>query len=179
MSYHSSKLKRSLEEIRNSIDLEKKDWINIDDTNCYAYALGLDIPGYEIVDYAYIPGVIADSDISLRSHKIFSYEDLLYNMYLDFIKLGIDFREIKPLDEVSVDEWKIALFITKSYYSADGLEDFHFLRQHNDGFWYHKDGYHGAVSRLDSYNRAIENPEECFLIGRTYKKCLSLRINKG
>lgn len=178
MASNKKELKMNLQELRALIDIDKSEWVNIDTTNCYAYALGLDIPEYKIRNAAYVPGVIANSNIFLRSQKIFSYDDLLNNMYLDFNGLGIDFREIKPLDEINIDEWKIALFVTRaySYGGTDFLTDFHFLRQHNDGFWYHQDGYHGIISRCDSYNRDIKNPEKCSLMNRTYKKCLSLRL---
>lgn len=171
------KLKMSLQELREAINLRKSDWINIDNNNCYAYALGLDIPQVEIKNYAFVPGVISDSHIQIPPNKIFSYDVLLNNICLDLEALDINFREINPLDNVGVDEWKIALFITRAYYEEQlYLRDFHFLRQHSDGFWYHKDGYGGIVSKLDSYNREIINPETCFLSGRIYKKCLSLRL---
>ena len=173
-----SKLRISLQEIRNSIDIKKRDWINMDTTNCYAYALGLDIPQSEICDFAYVPGVISNSNKIIPPHKIFSYDTLLNNIYLDLNTLGIDFREINPLDDISMEEWKIALFVTKVYSDKGyvGLEDFHFLRQLRDGFWYHKGGYNGTITRLDSYSDEIVDPQECILENRTYKKCLSLRL---
>lgn len=178
MTNNRNQLKMSLQELRNSIDLEKRDWINMSSTNCYAYALGLDIPQQEICDFAYVPGTISNSKSTIPSHKIFSYETLLKNIYLDLNTLGISFREINPLDDISVEEWKIALFVTKVYSDKGfvGLEDFHFLRQQSDGFWYHKGGYDGIITRLDSYSEEIVNPQECILENRTYKKCLSLRL---
>ncbi len=131
-------LKMSLGEIRSLIDVQKEEWIHMDTTNCYAYALGLDIAESDIIPYAYVPGIISHSDIDLTRLSSFSYESLLKNIYLDFEALEIDFREISPLDEVGDDEWKIALFTRKCF---DLLDDYHFLRCHNDGIWYHKNGY--------------------------------------
>lgn len=171
----TSKLKMSLEDIRNSINIDKKEWINVYDTNCYAYALGLDIPQYRICDYAYNPGVIGNSKVNLiTSSDIFSYNDLIHNMILDFEALGIDYREVDCLDRISDNEWKIALFISKTY---GGLDDFHFLRQHNDDIWYHKSGIWNVTS-YDDYNRLITNPKDCFLEHRTYNKCFSLKLKK-
>jgi len=173
MTNRNLELKISLQNLRNAIDIEKSLWINTYSTNCYAYALGLDIPQYEIKDYAYAPGVIANSDIFLPSFRIFNYEDLINNIYLDLEALDIQFREISPLDDVNSNEWKIALFITKT---DDGIEDYHFLRQHSDGFWHHKKGFGGMVSKYDCYGQIIENPEECDLGNRKYDKCLSLKL---
>ena len=178
MADNRSELKMSLQELRKEVDFKKTDWVNIDDNNCYAYALGLDIPQREIKDRAFVPGVISASNAPIHPNRIFSYDVLLNNIYLDLEALSINYREIKPFDDVEIDEWKIALFITRAYYKDHNLylTDFHFLRQCSDGFWYHKDGYGGIISKRDSYNRDITNPERCFLSGRAYKKCLSLRL---
>ena len=49
-----NELKMSLLELRNSINLDKKNWKHIFTTNCYAYALGLDVREQNIKDFAYI-----------------------------------------------------------------------------------------------------------------------------
>lgn len=108
------KLKMELEYLRSCIDLEKKEWINRYATNCYAYALGLDIPQYKIKKYAYTPGIISNSDIYLPSYDEFIYEDLIKNIYLDLKTLGIDFKEIDPTDKIEKNEWKIAILDRKS-----------------------------------------------------------------
>ena len=53
-------LKMSLNEIRGKIQMYPENWINMHTTNCYAYALGLDIRQSDICDYAYQPGTISD-----------------------------------------------------------------------------------------------------------------------
>lgn len=171
------KLKITLQELRNSIDIQKNTWDSKYSTNCYAYALGLDIPQYQVKCCAYAPGVIANSKINLPSKRVFSYNDLITNLYLDFDALGIKFREINPLDKISYNEWKIALFITW-YDEPELVVDYHFLRQHNDGIWYHKNGFEGEVSEYDNHRKIIINPEECFLRYRKYNKCLSLTLTK-
>ncbi len=164
----------SLQEIRNLIDIEKKEWVNIFDTNCYAYALGLDVPNYQIRDFAYIPGTIAGSRVDLVFNSVFAYNDLIRNMFLDFQALGIDYKEVNCFDPVFDDEWKIALFISKVY---GGLDDFHFLRQRRDELWYHKSGVFG-VSSYDDGGLLITDPRKCFLDGYTYNKCFCLKLKK-
>ena len=176
MQTYENGLKMSLQELRSSIDIGKMEWTSGHNTNCYAYALGLDIPQYKIKYGAYEPGVIANSKIDFFSKEVFSYNDLINNLYLDFNALGIVFREISPLDKISSNEWKIALFIT--WYNQNLLEDFHFLRQHNDGIWYHKNGFYGDVSNYDDHGKIITNPKKCFLKYREYNKCLSLTLPK-
>lgn len=175
MANHDYELKIALHELRNAIDVEKSEWINRYSTNCYAYALGLDIPQSEIVDYAYSPGVISKSDIFLPAYNFFTYKQLISNIYLDFNTLGINFREINPLDDVDIEEWKIALFIS-NYYGR--IDDYHFLRQHKDGIWYHKAGYNGMVSIYDDFGHIIKNPKECQFRCTDYNKCFALRLKK-
>lgn len=55
-------LKISPQEIIAAIDLEKETWDNVNTTNCYAYALGLDVPQIEIKKYAYEPGIISNTN---------------------------------------------------------------------------------------------------------------------
>lgn len=174
MKKNTQILKKSLQELRNSIDLEKKSWINLNDTNCYAYALGLDIPEQEINNHAYFPGIIGNSKIYLPNQELFTYEEFIYNLFEDFKALNIEYKEIDPLDKINIDEWKIALFIT--YYSKNYVEDFHFLRENKENIWYHKLGYTGTITNCDDDDNIITNPKQCFFEYRTYKKCLSLKL---
>lgn len=167
------KLKMELEYLRSCIDLEKKEWINRYATNCYAYALGLDIPQANIIKYAYTPGIISNSDIYLPACNEFIYEDLINNIYLDLKALSIDFKEIDPTDKIDENEWKIAIFTAQNY---GRLYDYHFLREHRDGIWYHKIGWNGEVSKYDCNGDVITNPKDCYIPCRSYKKCLSLKL---
>lgn len=175
MKEDKHKLKISLQNLRNMIDVNKTNWVNMDSTNCYAYALGLDIPNYNIIDYAYAPGVISNSSIFLPSYKLFTYDMLLNNIYSDLEALGVDIREIRPLDTISEEEWKIALFTVGDY---GYLKDYHFLRQHKDNIWYHKNGYRGTILPYDSNGIIIRNPEDCHFNRRCYDKTFALKLKK-
>lgn len=175
MNEDEKKLKISLEQLRKMINVNKDNWVNNTSTNCYAYALGLDIPSYEITDYAYDPGVISNSKIYLPSYKFFTYDMLINNIYSDLDALGIDIREIMPLENISDEEWKIALF-TVGY--SDCLSDYHFLRQHEDNIWYHKNGFKGGISFRDFYGNIITNPLDCYFRSREYNKTFALKLKK-
>ena len=54
--------------------------------------------------------------------------------------------------------------------------DYHFLRQHSDGTWYHKNGFSGDISNYDFQGQIITNLKECYIPCRTYKKCLSRKL---
>ena len=162
----------SVDKIRNSIDLKKDNWINMEDTNCYAYALGLDIKEDDIMPYAYIPGTISNSKDYLPKNAMFTNDMLINNIYLDLDFLGIDYREINPKDKIDSDEWKIALFIS---YIFGNNYDYHFLRE-VDNIWYHKNGYGGPISKYDSKGRVITNPKNCNFNLKDYNRCLSLRL---
>lgn len=164
-------LRKSLFELRHSIDLAKNIWINNDSTNCYAYALGLDIPEDDITKFAYEPGVISGGkDIVGRK---FTYEEFMRRMIADFNALGIDYGSIQPGDPIKDGEWKVALFLR---YSRVGFDNFHFLRQKEDGVWYHKLGYNGEVSMVDSFGHLITDPTECEIFSGEYDSCFRLKL---
>jgi hypothetical protein len=173
-----AELKIPLIELRKMITLDKRLWENIFSTNCYAYALGLDIAESEICDSAYVPGTISKSQISLAYQELFRYSELLECLYSDFDALGIAYREVLPQEQINTNEWKIALFTTRAFYSdnIDLLEDYHFLRQLQNGNWYHKAGWYNYPTNKDNYGNIITNPTDFNLSTRTYRKVLCLKL---
>lgn len=173
-------LKISPQEIIAAIDLEKETWDNVNTTNCYAYALGLDVPQLEIKKYAYEPGIISNTNTYIYSTTLryFEYCEFIENIYADLDFLGISYRELDPSDDINQNEWKIALFIAWKNYKNQLVEDFHFLRQRNNGIWYHKNNFGGPVKNTDSYCQQITNPKYCTLNGVSYNKCLCLSLKK-
>lgn len=178
-------LKLSVEEIKQLISLREEYWEYDFQTNCYAFALGLDIPEYEIIKNAYQLGVIgaAERDIPIGELKKMAFEDRLF---LDLDALNILHEEINPLEKtifkfnydknkciISTDfYWLIALF-------SSG-EDFHFLRKAYDGIWWHKRGFLGHPSNHDSNGVLITDPEQCNISGYKYAKTYKLkcRVNE-
>ena len=73
----TKRLKMSLKVLRSLINVNKEGWDNVLYTNCYAYALGLDVPQYEICECAYAPGVMSSSQIFLPKYKVFTIDMLL------------------------------------------------------------------------------------------------------
>lgn len=163
----------SLQELRAAINLEKTKWNNIYNTNCYAYALGLDIVEKDIIDYAFIPGIMSGSEVDLSKRFTFSYEELIQNLYNDFEFLGINFREVNPYEIIGIDEWKIALFTTPYW---NQLDDFHFLRLCSDKIWHHKNGWNRKPTIYDNHGSIITNPVNCFLRDKKFNKCLCLKL---
>ncbi|MBE6157035.1 MAG: hypothetical protein E7161_04775 [Firmicutes bacterium] len=168
-----AELKMSLLQLRQAINLEKQTWINRYTTNCYAYALGLDVPQNDIIDKAYIPGTMSGTGIKLDDNYIFTYNDLITNIYGDLDFLGISFREVSISEQLNEEEWKIAIFTSKC---ADYIEDIHFLRLRKDGFWYHKNGWIFNPSPFDDDEKIIMNPQTCSLCNKDFHQCLSLRL---
>lgn len=174
MTNSDYELKMSIEEIRNKINVYKKHWLHKYTTNCYAYALGLDVPEYKICYHAYQPGVMSGNQ--KVDYDSFSYDDLIANIYTDFETLGIEVHKIYPLQEVNKDMWKISLFIPEK--DPDNLDDFHFLKCLPDNTWNHKYGYNGQIINFDDNDRTITNPEECYLEDLKYDKTFGLRLKK-
>ena len=167
----------SSKEIRKKIELYKNVWINNDTTNCYAYALGLDIPEKTICKHAYQPGIM--SGFHELEKDYFSYESLIQGLNQDLEFLEIEAKEIDPTDDISPDEWKIALFIHNSIYCPPFLlPDYHFLKYYPDETWHHKFGYTHNISNLDDESKIILNPKSCSIDGFIYDKTLSLKLKK-
>lgn len=173
MDLKKQTLKMSLQEIRNAIDLNKTNWVHNGDTNCYAYALGLDIAECDIIEYAYVPGVMSGSSVRLYEDPPFQCTDFINNLYNDLNFLGIDFREVKPNEIILPNEWKIAIYTTPC---RNGCMDFHFLRLCGDGMWHHKNGYNFRPTVYDDDDKIITNIEDCYLELKKYEKCLSLKL---
>lgn len=127
-------LKMSLNEIRGKIQMYPENWVNMYSTNCYAYALGLDIRQSDICDYAYQPGTISETT-NIFELKYFSYDMLIKGIESDLELLRIAYRNVEENEKLALNEWKIALFVDKYHGS---LIDFHFLRQKENGIWLQK-----------------------------------------
>ena len=167
----------SSEEIRNKIEIYKDIWTNLNTTNCYAYALGLDIPEKDICKHAYQPGVM--SGFYALEEDYFSYDNLVKGINHDLEFLKIEAREIDPSDIINPDEWKIALFVHNSIFCPPYLiPDYHFLKYYPDETWHHKFGYTYSINNLVDNSSVIINPKCCQLDGFVYDKTLSLKLKK-
>lgn len=168
-----STLKLSTYEIKQLISLKEDYWENNFDTNCYAFALGLDIPETDIIYNAYQPGIIGSIIYDIPAKRLInmSYEE---RIILDMKALKIQFNEALPNEETkysyiknSIEKtWIIALF------SND--RDFHFARKNYDGKWYHKIGYFGIPTAYDSNHKIINNVASCSI--RDYQYIKSYRL---
>lgn len=167
-------LKMSLNEIRGKIQMYPENWVNMYSTNCYAYALGLDIRQSNICDYAYQPGTISETTNIFKS-KYFSYDMLIKGIESDLELLQIAYRNVEEDEKLALNEWKIALFVDKYHGS---LIDFHFLRQKENGIWLQKKGYQGTISKRDHSDEVIVSPSSAELFPYIYKKCYALRLEK-
>ncbi|MBR2712342.1 MAG: hypothetical protein IKE73_01385 [Bacilli bacterium] len=178
-----SKENLNIEEIKRHIYLfEDGEWENNFDTNCYAYALGLDYPEKAFPFRAYQLGVFGAIRYGFAPMDVcfFTYEDRLK---FDLKALKIKYREIDPEEKTfyirhdkrgenyTIDYfWSIALF--------DNGQDFHFLRKGFDDKWYHKYGYFSYPFNLDRDNKIILDPRECNLEDYEYRKTYQLKLTR-
>lgn len=161
-------LKNSLEEIRDSIDIAKKVWIHRQVTNCYAYALGIDM--HLPID-SFQPGALSGYMIV----PPFSYTEIIRAIIADFNALGIDYGSIDPNSPVKNEEWKIVLLLS-SKDASSRFHNFHFIRQFEDGRWFHKLGYSRKITNLDDNGDTITNPEKARFKDLSYDSCFRLRL---
>ena len=145
-------IKMSINNIRKSMSYERKilDWKNIYTTNCYAYAMGIDIPQTDICKYAYDVGQISrmidcEDEEELPDPKYHNTNTFEWELTWDFDTLGLEFEESSKI-ELKPDEipnypgryFDILFFIHKY------RNDFHFARFGKDGKLYHKRGFNLA-----------------------------------
>ena len=159
-------LNMSILDIKSNITLNENDsWNNRSTTNCYAFALGLDIPEKEICENAYQPGVMASNvlNIPLNKLKKISIEE---RMILDFkvLKLGYEISKEKkpktyyPCGNYWCDSWDILLFLKNH-------SDFHFARVNSFGELYHKVGWFYVP-----FKTSVENIEkQGYKLTKTYR----------
>lgn len=143
-----------LEHIKLCVNPFAKEWITDQNTNCYAYALGLDISSWDIFPFAYELGSFSMSDIDYRR----SYDDLIKVLKLDLEALDIQYKFVLPSYKLSDNEWKIAVFSAIDPKRKE-IVDFHFMRQTKSGIWTHKVGTSAHPTDMDDKNRIILSPE--------------------
>lgn len=177
------KLNLSINEIKQLISLREEYWEYDFHTNCYAFALGLDVVEDEIIKNAYQLGIMGANikDIPISELKRMTFEERLV---LDLAALKINYKEVSSTERSGYDfhynknnritsadyYWLIALF-------SSG-ESFHFLRKSYDGIWYQKHGYFAPVINYDSDRKIITSPEQCNINGYEYIKTYKLKCLK-
>jgi len=169
-------LNMTLNEIKGKITLYPENWDNTYTTNCYAYALGLDIPEFKICKGAYQPGSISMEFNPLVFDQYFNYNTLIENLENDLKMLDISYREVEPNEKIEDNEWKISVFTDNC--DDERIIDFHFLRQNSDGVWFHKNGFSGKISNKDRSGKIITDVTKCYLAGYKYKKSYALKLEK-
>lgn len=166
-------LKKTIEEIKELISLKEEYWEYYQDTNCYAFALGLDVPENEIIKNAYQLGVIGAAvyEIPIQKLKKMSFEKRLV---LDLQALKISYKEASPSDKTYSkfinnyisNYWIIALF--------QNQDDFHFLRKNYNDEWYHKRGYLASPIAYDDNKQIITDIIQCSIGNYRYVKTYQL-----
>lgn len=185
LSYKRELTKEKLETLKKYFNLSTDYWLYLQSVNCYAYALGIDLPPdvFNISIWkSYQPGCFYEAMYHIKLEE--REDNLLDRIKLDFKVLGITYKEVSSSSIISPDEWKIA------YLSRDVgglLNDYHFLRQGSDGTWYHKSGHQFDYppTNKDDNGNIIYNPEEAIFINEfkssknnkkyKFEKCYSLR----
>ena len=163
----------NIKKISKLVDPFKEDWVNIKNTNCYAYALGLDASIYDLDIDEFSPGFTIG-----EIPNDYSEESLLEYIVKDLDNLKIDFRFVNDYYKLGTREWKMAIYGGQEY-TIDSFDDFHFLRQTENGIWMHKQGYYDSPTNMDSKKKVIESPSICNIdsdnVKYKYIKTLCLR----
>lgn len=162
-------LKISIDDILDYICLKCENWENAMDTNCYAFALGLDIPESDIIKNAYQLGVIGATiqGIDIKKLLEMSYEERLA---LDLNNMRIPFIECDPLAKIKFEQYKIAMFA-----NFNRTNDFHFMREDPYGIWWQKwGGLFSYPINKDNDSKIITDPRKCNIGEYQYIKTYAL-----
>ena len=148
--YSSSLVKRFID----AIDINNKVWLNPCLTNCYAYALGIDLNvGRRIIEL----GEISGFDYKLRNKN-----DLETALMMDSIRLNLNIERVDPDYEIKDNnKWLIAMYMTPFFYDQDINQkefDNHFLWKTKNDNWSHKIGNTSIITYKDDNGKKIDNP---------------------
>lgn len=147
---------RGISKIRDSINPFKSEWENVGSTNCYTYALGLDITR-DFLTVNSNPGSMSNCELGFP----FDYTELVGCLEADFKTLGLSYIEVNSDYILKKDEWKIVLMATAT--ECIKYTDYHFLRQTETGIWTHKQGFRYKPTDLDSRHNVIVSPEKAII----------------
>lgn len=152
----------NIEELKHKVEFNPEKWRWNDKTNCYSYALGLDVPDWLIsrkippyyLGYLYI---IYETYFNTWQKALNFLENYSYNerIELDLKTIDTGFSQIDYNDKLrNANERKIVYFKCKDKYAKTELRygknlarstklwhSFHFYVQDYDGIWKHKNGY--------------------------------------
>lgn len=174
------------DEIRSQIVLKEHHWQNIRTTNCYAFALGLDVPGNRY-DYHFQLGDFYCNITGAKYSEVKEKYTRLDRLNMDLEALELEHEEADPNEQtiinITYDEngnaivdysWLIAYF----YSSQRG--DYHFLRKAPNGIWWHKQGFDGAPNCHNDSGRIIlrDPTQKGLFLHDKYIKTYRLRLRK-
>ncbi len=165
----------NVRELTKHIELKTDYWVNKKTTNCYAFAMGFDIPEHIILHNAYLLGTIGltKERINLSNIRYYSYEERLIK---DLKALKLRFCEA-DYDEKIVDDEKYTYFLISLLESKN---DFHFLRKSKQyDKWWHKRGWFYSPDYVDDHSHVIKDPKEASIGEYNYVKTYKIGFKRN
>ena len=169
------------EDITKRISLKTEDWDHIYSTNCYAYALGLDINEDDICYDAYSIGGLykkftKDNTIMELSLEERFYGDMeILNIQCDVVGHNYCIFPSKPYIEgfnIYKDySWLVAIYGDE--------KEFHVIRKGTDGKWYHKEGYYNEPKELTRRKTTLIDPKEGIPYNYDYVGTYKLNLKRN
>ena len=131
------------------LDYVPEDWNNLemDDYNCYAYALNTKNHGFMQ------PGQ-SENHVWWNTTNYFDETVLLNMVSLDAYHYNFAFEPVGKYEQCKPGFYKVALVVDPNY------PDYHWYRQNSDGTWSHKPGG-TEVTNKDGSDLIIIDPETC------------------
>ena len=168
--------KVNIKKIKKNIELKTNFWVNKEYTNCYAYALGLDVKEDELIPDAYGLGVFF-SEKEGFDKRLLPYFSKEARFLKDLKVLKIKSKKVPYNDKIRDNE-KYVYNLISILESGTG-SDFHFLRKSmEDGTWWHKRGWHEAPTNKDDLGNIITNPQEAVIGNYFYLNTYKLKLKR-
>lgn len=142
--------------MRTKVVSESEDmrrWVYYDQANCYQYMMNIEWD---------FPELLQPGEIYGECPIDFIYED---DELVELVKKDLEIlcyeMHISNLEEPVVKNgWKFAILNCITSQADNHRYDFHFLRQNENGNWYHKYADEQHPDCMDIWNNRITNPEK-------------------
>ena len=141
-------LRMKIERIIKSINpVDYTAWVHKNSTNCYAYALGIDIPESKIGYLAFEPGSIALNKMNVAKDDLkweLRRRTLLEKLEMDFELLGLQYEFSSTEKPYEITETQDGIIRSWDLVLMDSPYGIHFGWVNQDGVMLHKKGYNYA-----------------------------------
>ena len=136
--------------------------------NCYCYALGFRCPSIFAKHFNEKCLIFFPYNIGLMHSFFTNHKTYVGDLESDLDTLGVKYFETDYDMPNEHGGYKISLY--------ESSDDFHFIRQNEDGTWSHKLGFSDLVERIDNPSKYLFDEYECIKTLEIVKPVLRKKV---